>query len=181
MHNNLSDAFVFFGATGDLAHKKIFPSLQSMIKDGVLDVPVIGVAKSGWNLRAVAGTRPRRHHQVRRRRGRGCLQEAVRADGRTSTATTTTTRLTRSCVAKLGNAQSPTHYLAIPPTMFPVVVKGLAAVGMLQECARDRRKAVRPRPGFGAQAQRRRCTRRFPKTTSSASTTIWAKGRWRTC
>ena len=46
----LSDAFVFFGATGDLAHKKIFPSLQSMIKDGVLDVPVIGVAKSGWTL-----------------------------------------------------------------------------------------------------------------------------------
>ncbi len=50
MTNNLSDAFVFFGATGDLAHKKIFPSLQSMIKDGVLDVPVIGVAKSGWNI-----------------------------------------------------------------------------------------------------------------------------------
>ena len=50
MTNSLSDAFVFFGATGDLAHKKIFPSLQSMIKDGVLDVPVIGVAKSGWNL-----------------------------------------------------------------------------------------------------------------------------------
>ena len=81
MTNSLSDAFVFFGATGDLAHKKIFPSLQSMIKDGVLDVPVIGVAKSGWTLAAVAGARPRRHHQVRRRRGRGRLQEAVRADG----------------------------------------------------------------------------------------------------
>ena len=45
-----SDALVFFGATGDLAHKKIFPSLQAMVKHGQLDVPVIGVAKAGWNL-----------------------------------------------------------------------------------------------------------------------------------
>ena len=45
-----SDAVVFFGATGDLAHKKIFPSLQAMIKRGNLNVPVIGVAKAGWNV-----------------------------------------------------------------------------------------------------------------------------------
>ena len=45
-----SDAFVFFGATGDLAHKKIFPALQNMVRQGTLDVPVIGVAKSGWNI-----------------------------------------------------------------------------------------------------------------------------------
>src|SRR5271154_3988199 len=45
-----SDALVFFGATGDLAYKKIFPSLQSMLKRGNLNVPVIGVAKAGWNL-----------------------------------------------------------------------------------------------------------------------------------
>src|ERR1700720_3319929 len=45
-----SDALVFFGATGDLAHKKIFPALQSMIRRGNLNVPVIGVAKSGWNI-----------------------------------------------------------------------------------------------------------------------------------
>ena len=45
-----SDALVFFGATGDLAYKKIFPSLQAMVKRGHLNVPVIGVAKSGWNL-----------------------------------------------------------------------------------------------------------------------------------
>ena len=45
-----SDALVFFGATGDLAYKKIFPSLQAMIKHGHLDVPVIGVAKAGWNI-----------------------------------------------------------------------------------------------------------------------------------
>ena len=50
MSNSHSDALVFFGATGDLAYKKIFPALQSMIKRGRLDVPVIGVAKADWNL-----------------------------------------------------------------------------------------------------------------------------------
>lgn len=45
-----SDAFVFFGATGDLAYKKIFPALQSMIRRGHLDAPIIGVAKQGWHL-----------------------------------------------------------------------------------------------------------------------------------
>ena len=50
MSDSRSDAFVFFGATGDLAYKKIFPSLQAMVKRGTLDVPVIGVARSGWDL-----------------------------------------------------------------------------------------------------------------------------------
>ena len=50
MTNLHSDALVFFGATGDLAYKKIFPALQGMVKRGHLNVPVIGVAKSGWNL-----------------------------------------------------------------------------------------------------------------------------------
>src|SRR5438552_13475343 len=50
-HNALhSDTLVFFGATGDLAYKKIFPALQAMVKRGTLKVPVIGVAKTGWNL-----------------------------------------------------------------------------------------------------------------------------------
>ena len=50
MRDTQSDALVFFGATGDLAYKKIFPSLQAMAKRGDLNVPVIGVAKAGWNL-----------------------------------------------------------------------------------------------------------------------------------
>jgi glucose-6-phosphate 1-dehydrogenase len=45
-----SDAFVFFGATGDLAHEQIFPALQAMIRHGHLDVPILGVAKSGWDF-----------------------------------------------------------------------------------------------------------------------------------
>ena len=50
MNDCHSDALVFFGATGDLAYKKIFPSLQAMVKRGTLDVPVVCVAKSGWNI-----------------------------------------------------------------------------------------------------------------------------------
>src|ERR1700758_2395526 len=50
MSESHSDALVFFGATGDLAYKKIFPSLQAMIKRGHLSTPVIGVAKSGWSI-----------------------------------------------------------------------------------------------------------------------------------
>jgi glucose-6-phosphate 1-dehydrogenase len=50
MMSSGSDALVFFGATGDLAYKKIFPALQAMVKRGHLNVPVVGVAKAGWNL-----------------------------------------------------------------------------------------------------------------------------------
>ena len=50
MDSSHSDALVFFGATGDLAYKKIFPSLHAMVKRGHLNIPVIGVAKAGWNL-----------------------------------------------------------------------------------------------------------------------------------
>ena len=50
MSNQYSDALVLFGATGDLAYKKTFPALQGLVKRGHLTVPVIGVAKAGWNL-----------------------------------------------------------------------------------------------------------------------------------
>ena len=50
MNQKEADALVFFGATGDLAHKKIFPALQALAKRGKLDIPVIGVAKAGWTL-----------------------------------------------------------------------------------------------------------------------------------
>ena len=50
MSNGMSDAFVFFGATGDLAYKQIFPSLQDLIRDQGMNVPIIGVAKAGWTL-----------------------------------------------------------------------------------------------------------------------------------
>ncbi|HEY4901287.1 MAG TPA: glucose-6-phosphate dehydrogenase, partial [Terriglobales bacterium] len=128
MQSNLSDAFVFFGATGDLAHKKIFPALQNMVKQGSLQVPVIGVAKSGWTV-----------DQLRDRARDGCtkfgggVDEAafkrlcellVYIDGDYKDDKTYSQLRTQ-----LGDAQAPTHYLAIPPSMFPVVVNGLAQSG----------------------------------------------------
>ncbi len=129
-----SDAFVFFGATGDLAHKKIFPALQSMVKHGTLNVPVIGVAKSGWTLDQL---KERARDSVTKFGG-GVDPEAFPRlcellnyiDGDYNDPQTYT-----ALCAKLGGAQSPTHYLAIPPSMFPVVVQGLANSG----CARNAR------------------------------------------
>src|SRR5579863_4196214 len=123
-----SDALVFFGATGDLAYKKIFPALQSMVQQGTLDMPVIGVAKSGWTLEQL---RERAHDSIMKHGG-GVNDEAFQKlcelldyldgdykDDKTYAALR----------AKLGNAQLPTHYLAIPPSMFPVVVRGLEKSG----------------------------------------------------
>ena len=67
MNDSHSDALVFFGATGDLAYKKIFPSLQAMVKRGHLNVPVIGVAKAGWNARSASGAGARQPRETRRR------------------------------------------------------------------------------------------------------------------
>ena len=76
-----SDALVFFGASGDLAYKKIFPSLQAMVKRGHLDVPVIGVAKAGWNvdqLRARARDSIEKHgEESSRRRSTNCAGSCV--------------------------------------------------------------------------------------------------------
>jgi len=137
MQSNLSDAFVFFGATGDLAHKKIFPALQNMVKQGALHVPVIGVAKSGWTIDQL---RDRARDGITK--FGGGVDEAAFAklcellvyiDGDYSDDVTYVQLRT-----KLGDAQAPTHYLAIPPTMFPVVVKGLAQSG----CAKNARVVV---------------------------------------
>jgi glucose-6-phosphate 1-dehydrogenase len=80
MNNLHSDAFVFFGATGDLAYKKIFPSLHAMVKRGNLNVPVIGVAKQGWNLdqlRAQAADSIEKHGGRGSRRFRKTLEPAA--------------------------------------------------------------------------------------------------------
>ena len=60
MDHSFSDALVFFGAKGDLAYKKIFPSLHAMVKRGNLNVPVIGVTRAGWSLDQLRGPGPRR-------------------------------------------------------------------------------------------------------------------------
>jgi glucose-6-phosphate 1-dehydrogenase len=123
-----SDAFVFFGATGDLAHKQIFPALQAMIQRGRLDFPIIGVAKAGWTLERLL-ERVRDSLNVHG----GGVDEAAFAkltqwlryiDGDYNDASTF-----EALRAKLGDAAAPIHYLAIPPSMFPVVVERLHESG----------------------------------------------------
>ena len=126
-----ADALVFFGATGDLAYKKIFPSLQAMVQRGVLHVPVIGVAKAGWGLdqlkaRALASLNEH---------GGGADPDAwprlasllQYVDGDYADAATF-----RNLRAALGDAKRPAHYLAIPPALFGAVVEQLSKAGCTQ-------------------------------------------------
>ncbi len=119
-----SDALVFFGATGDLAYKKIFPALHAMSKRGHLSVPVIGVAKSGWGLDQL---RARARDSIEKHGGiddaafdKLCgLLRYVDGDYRDLSTF-------QSIRRELGSAQRPAHYLAIPPTLFGLVVEQLA-------------------------------------------------------
>jgi glucose-6-phosphate 1-dehydrogenase len=122
------DAFVFFGATGDLAYKQIFPALHNMVKHGTLNCPVIGVAKSGWSLdqlKARARESIQTHGGDVKDKAFAQLMQLLRyIDGDYSDpATFTQLRQT------LGSAASPIHYLAIPPMMFPTVVEQLEKSG----------------------------------------------------
>ena len=126
-----SDALVFFGATGDLAYKKIFPSLQAMAQRGHLDVPVIGVAKAGWGLdqlKARARDSVEQHgglHPAAFDKLCGLLRY-VDGDYQ-DPATFQTLR------KELGSAHRPAHYLAIPPALFELVVQQLAKTGCAQQ------------------------------------------------
>jgi len=120
-----SDALVFFGATGDLAYKKIFPSLQAMIKRGHLDVPVIGVAKAGWNidqLRARARDSIEKHGGGVESAAFDKLCGLLRyVDGDYKDAATF-----QAIRKELDSAERPAHYLAIPPALFGLVVEQLS-------------------------------------------------------
>ncbi|MBV9105524.1 MAG: glucose-6-phosphate dehydrogenase [Verrucomicrobia bacterium] len=122
-----SDALVFFGATGDLAYKKIFPALQAMVKRGHLNAPIIGVAKAGWNLDQL---KERARDSVEKHGGldreafdRLCaLLRYVDGDYND--------KETFEVVRKeLGSTQRPAYYLAIPPVAFELVVEQLAKSG----------------------------------------------------
>ena len=131
MDDSHSDALVFFGATGDLAYKKIFPSLQTLVKRGRLNVPVIGVAKAGWTLeqlRARAKDSLEKHggidaaafEQLNR------LLRYVDGDYRDPA--------TFEAIRKaLDGASRPTHYLAIPPALFETVIDQLAKAGEVHD------------------------------------------------
>jgi glucose-6-phosphate 1-dehydrogenase len=136
MSNSYSDALVFFGATGDLAYKKIFPALQAMIKRDHLNTPVIGVGRSAWTLdqlRARARDSLEKYGGVDRVAfDKLCgLLRYVRVD---YTDPTTFQVLRR----ELNGARRPAHYLAIPPVMFEAVVDHLGKSG----CARGARVII---------------------------------------
>jgi glucose-6-phosphate 1-dehydrogenase len=125
-----SDAVVFFGATGDLAYKQIFPSLQKLAKHGKLTGPVIGVAKAGWNLEQL---KQRAQDSVEKHGGLDpvgfpiLLGKLRYVDGDYNDPATF------AAVRKeLGTAKHPLHYLAIPPFLFGEVLKQLKASGSSQ-------------------------------------------------
>ena len=127
-----ADALVFFGATGDLAYKKIFPSLQAMLKKGHLDVPVIGVAKAGWTLDQL---KARVRDSLEKHGGLDAaafdkLAGLLRyVDG--DYADRTTFDALRK---QLDSAQRPAHYLAIPPALFGTVVEHLDDANCTNGC-----------------------------------------------
>ncbi|MGZ8763386.1 MAG: glucose-6-phosphate dehydrogenase, partial [Acidimicrobiia bacterium] len=133
-----SDAFVFFGATGDLAHKKIFPTLYAMVKKGRLDIPVIGVAFNSWTLDQLKA----RAKESIQTYGGGIDDKAAfkkllsllhYVDGDYSN-DATFAELKR----QLGSSRRPIHYLAIPPVTFGEVVEKLGSSG----CADNARVVV---------------------------------------
>jgi glucose-6-phosphate 1-dehydrogenase len=118
-----SDALVFFGATGDLAYKKIFPSLQAMMKRGHLTVPVIGVAKAGWTLdqlKARAKDSLEKHGGLDPLAFEKLSTQLRYVDGDYQDPATF-----QAIRKELGSARRPAHYLAIPPVLFEVVVEQL--------------------------------------------------------
>ncbi len=122
-----SDALVFFGATGDLAYKKIFPALQAMVMRGTLGVPVIGVAKAGWNLdqlKARAKDSLEQHGGLDATAWAKLSSLLQYVDG--DYADPSTFVAVRKA---LGSAEHPAHYMAIPPSMFETVVEQLVKSG----------------------------------------------------
>ncbi len=131
-----SDALVLFGATGDLAYQKIFPALQALVRAGELDMPVIGMARAGWNLDRL------------RDRVRASLENAGQIDEAAFSKLAAQLRYVdgdyedpetfRRLKQALDDVSRPLHYLAIPPSLFDVVVQSLGSSG----CARNAQVVV---------------------------------------
>ena len=142
MNNSHSDTLVFFGATGDLAYKKIFPALQAMVRRGTLNVPIIGVAKAGWNLdqlKARAKDSVEKHgglDPVAFEKLSGLLRYV---DGDYNDAA-----VFKELCRALGDADRPAYYLAIPPAAFGTVVEQLSQSG----CTRQQSRVIVEKP-FG--------------------------------
>ncbi len=137
MADQKSDALVFFGATGDLAKKQIFPALYGLVRDEGLSTPIIGVAKAGWNLDQL---KDRARESVKEHGGdinsdafKRLLNQLRYVDGDYADPNVFTTLR-----KELGDAQRPMHYLAIPPSLFSEVAGQLAKSG----CSKNARLVV---------------------------------------
>jgi glucose-6-phosphate 1-dehydrogenase len=127
-----SDALVFFGATGDLAFKKIFPAFQRMVRSGKLDVPVIGVAREGWSLERLQA----RAKDSVEQHGGGIdpvafpkLMQLLRyVEGEY-----TTPQTFKNLREALNSSQHPIHYMAVPPDLFETVIQHLHQSGCDRE------------------------------------------------
>jgi glucose-6-phosphate 1-dehydrogenase len=144
-----SDTLVFFGATGDLAYKKIFPALQAMVKRGTLNVPVIGVAREDWSLdrfKARARDSLEKHGGL----DPGAFEKLCGllryAGGDFNNA-----ELYRVLCGQLGSARQPAYYLAIPPAAFGIVVEQLSRTeppAMPGSSSRNLLAATSPQPAL---------------------------------
>jgi glucose-6-phosphate 1-dehydrogenase len=163
-----ADAFVLFGATGDLAHKMIFPALYQMVKRGTLDVPVIGVAFSSW---ALPQLRDRARDSVARA-GAGTVDDNVLdrllslmeyVDGDYADPGTFD-----ALKRVLGRSRRPAYYLAIPPSLFATVVQGLSGAGLTKDARVivEKPASSRQRGQEGRARQASALTRRLSRLTS---------------
>jgi glucose-6-phosphate 1-dehydrogenase len=131
-----SDTLVFFGATGDLAYKKIFPALQAMVKRGTLNVPVIGVARESWSLDRF---KDRARESLEKHGGLDpAAFEKLCGLLRYASGDFNNAEVYQALCRQLGSAQQPAYYLAIPPTAFGTVVEQLSRT----ECARNARVII---------------------------------------
>ena len=136
MADQPSDAIVFFGATGDLAYKQIFPALLGLVRDEGLNVPIIGVAKAGWNLDKLKerAADSLQHHGGADPKVQQRLMDQLRYVDGDYNDDATFTELRK----QLGKAQRPLHYLAVPPSLFATVSQALSRSG----CAENARLVI---------------------------------------
>ena len=124
-----SDALVVYGVTGDLAHKMIFPALYAMVKRGTLNVPIIGVAFPKWSLERLQRRVTQSIKQsggIDNKRAFDHLLSLLKYVSGDYNDSSTFAAIKES----LGKASRPAHYLAIPPSLFGTVIKGLGAAGL---------------------------------------------------
>jgi glucose-6-phosphate 1-dehydrogenase len=158
-----SDALVIFGATGDLCFKKIYPSLYNLVRRGLLAIPVVGVARAGWNL-----------DKLREHVGKSIDASVKNPDAAVLDRLTGLFRYVdgdyreastfESLRQALADAQRPLHYLAIPPSVFPVVIGHLGKA----KCSAGARVVVEKPFGrdlASARALNRTLLQEFPESS----------------